>query len=784
MASACSIRVRGVVQGVGFRPFVYRLARANTLAGWVLNGEEGVEIYLEGAEPGLQAFMQDLKTQPPPAASIAEIEVHRADPIGLNEFTIRESQRRLRPTVRISPDLPVCDACLKELLDPADRRFGYPYINCTNCGPRYTVVRSLPYDRPNTTMQRWPLDEYCDAEYHDPRNRRFHAQPVACPECGPGYYLLFSAQGGDEVVRGSEASIRRAVNLLICGSILAIKGLGGYHLACDARNPAVVKALRERKFRKEKPFALMTRDVEVARSLIELSPEAELLLTSSAGPIVLAPAKTRADGVAAGFAPKVASTVAPDNDELGVMLPYTPLHHLLFAAGAPEALVMTSANRSSEPIAYEDDEALDRMSGIADAFLIGERPIARRVDDSVARAGVFGPVVLRRSRGYAPGAVATIPSERPILAVGADLKNAITLVVDGQAFVSQHIGDLGDYQSLGAFRETIQDLISMYEVRPEELLVAHDSHPQYVSTAHALALEIPVTVPKTTMAVQHHRAHIASVLAERGQWETRVVGVSFDGTGYGDDGTIWGGEIFVGSVKTGFERVAHLRSAALPGGDAAAQYPVQAAAGFVAQLDGLSDHGLPNHGLPNLTDAPFGFPKRYSNASALIRKGVRTFSTTSVGRLFDAAAALLGFTRKITFEGQAAMWMEQLARSARLTEAYPFPLKGDELDFRPLLQSVIQGRRRGQNIAEVARAFQRGLAQGLSDALVTICEAQDVNIVVLSGGVFQNELLLEDLKCLLDGETLQIWTNRLVPPNDGGISLGQAAMAAFGGVGA
>ena len=657
MASACSIRVRGVVQGVGFRPFVYRLARANTLAGWVLNGEEGVEIYLEGAEPGLRAFVQDLKLQPPPAASIAEIEVHRADPLGLNDFTIRESEGRERPTVRISPDLPVCDACLKELFDPADRRYWYPYINCTNCGPRYTVVLNLPYDRPNTTMQRWPLDDYCGAEYRDPGNRRFHAQPVACHECGPGYHLhpskrspRRSPHSGDAAREGSEKSIRAAVQLLNDGDILAVKGLGGYHLACDASNPAAVAALRARKFRKEKPFAVMARDLEVARALVELSPEAELLLTSSARPIVLAPAKlntflsTMLNTKLNPAAPKVASGVAPESNELGVMLPYTPLHHLLFAAGAPRALVMTSANRSSEPIAYEDEEALDRLSGIADAFLIGARPIARRVDDSVARAGAFGPVVLRRARGYAPGAVAAIPSERPVLAVGADLKNAITLVVDGQAFVSQHIGDLGDYQSLRAFQETIQDLISMYEVRPDELLVVHDLHPEYVSTAHALALGVPLS---QTMAVQHHRAHVASVLAERGEWETRVAGVSFDGTGYGDDGSIWGGEIFVGSVKAGFERVAHLRSAALPGGDAAARYPVQAASGFLAQLQ--------LDGLPDLTAAPFGFPERYKNALELIRRDVRTFSTTSVGRLFDAAAALLGFTREITFEGQAAM---------------------------------------------------------------------------------------------------------------------------------
>ncbi|MFZ0321083.1 MAG: carbamoyltransferase HypF [Candidatus Sulfotelmatobacter sp.] len=752
MPSACSIRVRGVVQGVGFRPFVYRLARANTLAGWVLNSEEGVEIFLEGAEKGLLDFVRDLKLQPPPASSISEIEVHRTAPLGLNEFTIRESQRREHLTVRISPDLPVCDACLKELFDFADRRYWYPYINCTNCGPRYTVVLRLPYDRTNTTMRDWPLDNYCAAEYRDPSNRRFDAQPVACPDCGPGYYL----READKDIRGSEQSIRRAAQLLQAGVILAVKGIGGYHLACDASNRAAVAVLRERKFRKEKPFAIMAADIDVARGLVELSAEAETLLQSTARPIVLAPAKLGS--------PQVASGVAPENDELGVMLPYAPLHHLLFAAGAPQVLVMTSANRSSEPIAFEDEEALGRLSGIADAFLIGERPIARRVDDSVVRDGVFGPVILRRARGYAPGAVASIPTERPILAVGTDLKNSITLVVDGQAFMSQHIGDLSHYESLRAFQETIQDLISMYEVRTEELLVVHDAHPQYASTSHALALGVP-----QCLSVQHHRAHVASVLAERGEWEKRVIGVSFDGTGYGDDGSIWGGEIFIGSVKDGFERVGHLRSAALPGGDGAAQYPVQAAAGFLAQLDSL----------PDLAAPPFSFCSRYFQAVDLVQKQVRTFPTSSIGRLFDTAAALLGFTREVTFEGQAAMWLEQLASSTVETEPYPFPYLEHELDFRPLLEGVIQDRIHGRSPPEIARAFQFGLAHGLRNAVVSVAEVYNMNVAVVSGGVFQNELVLKDLKCLFEAEGIEVWTNHSIPPNDGGISLGQAAMAAF-----
>jgi hydrogenase maturation protein HypF len=749
MASACSIKIRGVVQGVGFRPFVFRLAHANTLAGWVLNGEEGVEIFLEGAEEGLQAFVKALETEPPPAAHIVGMEVQPLQPVGYNGFSIRDSRRNERLSARISPDLPVCEDCIRELLNPADKRYFYPYINCTNCGPRYSVVLELPYDRANTTMKSWPLDDFCWNEYHDPGNRRFHAQPVACPECGPGYYL----QVGMEIVRGSEPSIRRAAEMLRTGKILAVKGLGGYHLACDAANTASVQALRHRKFRKEKPFAVITSSLAAAQDLVDISPSAEALLTSGARPIVIAAAKIRLAGL------------APDNQDIGVMLPYTPLHHLLFAAGAPEVLVMTSANRSSEPIAIEDNEALDRLSYIADGFLIGQRPIARRVDDSISRAGVFGPAVLRRARGYAPGAVTIFPTKRPILAVGADLKNSIVLVVDGQAFVSQHIGDLEHFQSFQAFQETIEDLVSMYGVRPEELLVVHDSHPQYASSVHAASL-----LSHETRSVQHHRAHVASVLAERREWHKRVVGVSFDGTGYGDDGSIWGGEFFTGSISEGFLRVAHLRRAVLAGGDAAARHPVQAAVGFLAQLDES----------PDLSSAPFNFPRRYQIAMGLVRKGVRTFETSSMGRLFDAAAALLGFTRETTFEGQAAVWLEQLARTAPPADSYAFPFEAGELDFRPLLVHLAGDRFSGRNPAECARAFQRGVARGLFDAASKLCQANNTDTIVLSGGVFQNELLLEDLTSLFDSTPFQIWTNHAVPTNDGGISLGQAALASFG----
>jgi len=748
MPSAYFIKITGVVQGVGFRPFVYRLAHANGLKGWVLNAEEGVEIHLEGDDDPLQSFLDQMKAGSPQAAAVADITVEDAEASGFSDFTIRESTANHQPTVRISPDLPVCDDCLKELFHPQDPRYQYPYINCTNCGPRYSIIRSLPYDRCNTTMADWRLDDRCAAEYRDPVNRRFHAQPVACIVCGP----LYCFQVGANVERGNELAIQRAVSYLQTGKIVAVKGLGGYHLACDATNAQAVGAMRSRKYRKEKPFALMVKNIDLARTLVELSPEAETLLTSVARPIVLSRSKRELPGV------------APDNDELGVMLPYTPLHALLFSEGAPEILVMTSANRSSEPIAYKDDDALLQLSGIADGFLIGERPIARRVDDSVARVGPVGPAILRRSRGYAPSAVATLPSKRPILALGADLKNAITLVVAGQAFVSQHIGDLDHYSSLCAFCETVRDLLSMYQIDSHDLLVAHDSHPQYLSSVYATEL-----AGAETFAVQHHRAHIASVLAERGIWDKRVVGVSFDGTGYGDDGTIWGGEFFAGSMREGFERVSHLRPAVLPGGDAAASNPVQAAAGFLNQLDGQ----------PDLSAPPFSFPARYRDASHLVTADLRCFRTTSMGRLFDTAAALIGFTREVTFEGQAAMWLERLAKQASPTDAYPFPYIDGELDYHPLLNTIIRDRLRGRPESEIARAFQRGVANAVYSAVITLSAAQRTDTVVLSGGVFQNDLLLTDLKNLLEPAGLQVWTNHIVPPNDGGISLGQAAFAAL-----
>jgi hydrogenase maturation protein HypF len=741
-AAACVIRVRGVVQGVGFRPFVYRLARSHGLSGWVRNDASGVQLHVEGAPDALVAFARALVADAPAAATIAAVE---SAPAGLEEcdgFEIRTSKQAHAPaTARIAPDMAVCDACLRELFDPGDRRYRYPYITCTDCGPRYSIVTGLPYDRPLTTMHAWPMCAACERDYNDPANRRFHAQPLACSACGPTYELRTDAHTAP---RGWDA-VAAAAALLRGGAIVAVKGIGGYHLACDAANATAVEELRARKFRKERPFAVMVRDLTSARALIELSPQAEQLLTSVARPVVIAAARVSLAGV------------APDNSDVGVMLPYTPLHHLLFAAEAPATIVLTSANRSSEPMAFDEGDAYRMLDGLADAFLVGERGIARRLDDSVARITSYGASIVRRARGMAPQAVASLPATQPIVAVGGDLKNAPLLVVDGQAFAGAYVGDLEHLACRDALAAGVRDLCAMYRVRERDLIVAYDAHPEYASTAFAK------TLGGLGVAVQHHRAHIASVIAEREAWDTDVLGAAFDGTGYGDDGTIWGGEFFSGSLRRGLGRVAHLRAAALPGGDAAARFPVQAAAGFLYEL----------RDLPDLTCAPFAFPPRYLLAREMVAKGVRTFRTTSVGRLLDAVAALVGFVREVTFEGQAAMWLEQQATSSGACGPYVLPLREAELDYRPLLRAVIADRLRGCDPGAIARAVHLALV----DAIVAVHDQfGNQRPLVASGGVFQNRLLTDALHERLGD---RLWLNRAVPPNDGGLALGQAALAAF-----
>ncbi len=734
------IRVRGTVQGVGFRPFAYRLAQRYALGGWVCNGDAGVEMHVEGAEEDIAAFERALSAESPPAASVVAVDAIDAAPAGLAGFAIRDSTAHGKPTVRIAADIATCEACLREVFDPANRRYRYPYINCTDCGPRYSIILGLPYDRPLTTMAGWKMCAACRAEYDDPADRRFHAQPIACHACGPAYGFERDATR----MRG-DAALVAAACALASGAIVAVKGIGGYHLACNARDARSVATLRERKFRKERPFAVMVRDLAAAEALITLDAASRALLLSVARPIVLAPAREEL------------AHVAPDNRELGVMLPYTPLHALLFASGAPDALVLTSANRSNEPIAYQDDDARSTLADIADAFLVGERPIARRVDDSIARVEFGAVATLRRSRGFAPQAVARVPPCGPILAVGGDLKNAVALVIDGAVIVSQHVGDLAHLSAREACAATLRDLCTIYDVDPAECLVVHDAHPEYASSA--LARDISAR----TMAVQHHRAHIASVVAEREAWTTEILGIACDGTGYGDDGTIWGGECFAGSVAGGFTRIAHLRPARLAGGDAAARFPVQAAAGFLLEFDDL----------PDLEAAPFFFSARYRLARELGVRDVRSFTTTSLGRLFDVVAALCGFTRETTFEGQAAMWLEHEAQRASDSDSYPFPLAGDELDYRPLLRAIIADRAAGRSPAAVARASHVAVADGLA----AFAMLRPASTVAASGGVFQNRLLCELLRCRL-GERL--WLGTRIPPNDGGLCVGQAALAAFG----
>ncbi|MEN1705079.1 MAG: carbamoyltransferase HypF [Planctomycetota bacterium] len=743
--AARRLEVRGTVQGVGFRPFVYRLARELDLKGWVLNDTRGVAIHVEGDPSAIDSFALRIERDAPPAAVVGAVEISETDRGDFDCFEIRRSETSDVPVTRISSDLCVCGDCLCEMRDPSDRRHGYAYINCTNCGPRYSIINSLPYDRPRTTMADWPLCDACRAEYDDPCDRRFHAQPVACPMCGPSYRLRGSDP--DDEHQGRDA-IARTAELLCDGQILAIKGIGGYHLACNATDIDAVRRLRERKFRKEKPFAVMASSLARADELVGLTEAHRELLVSAARPIVLAPVLAELDGV------------APGNRELGVMLPYTPLHVLLFDDGAPDPIVLTSANRSNEPIAYSDTDALERLEGIADAFLIGERPIRRRVDDSVVAVRRGAPFIIRRSRGYAPASVASLETARPVLAVGSDLKNTIALATGGEVFVSQHIGDLADMDTQRAFMETIDDLLEMYRIDRSELVVAHDMHPEYFSTRIAKEIECASHIP-----VQHHEAHVASVLLDQDASTETVLGVVLDGTGFGRDGTTWGGEFLRGSVQDGFERVASLEPVQMPGGDAAARHPVQAAAAYLKGVE-----------IEHLEQKPIGFPSRFRQARSLIESNTRCATSTSAGRVFDAAAAVCGFTRETTFEGQAAIWLEQLA--GRAVNGAADHRHAAETSSE-LIQSLVERRLAGDDPATVAAAFHEMFAKLLLNTLE--CFVSERAPLVLSGGVWQNERLLSIFTDMV--QSRRVLTPTRAPVNDGGISIGQVYIASrFAGV--
>jgi hydrogenase maturation protein HypF len=746
------VQVEGVVQGVGFRPFVYALASRLALAGHVGNDVAGVFIEIEGPPPRVREFLALLERDAPPLARIDAVRTLAISPSGGADFVIVPSEPGGRRQALISADSATCADCLAELADPGDRRFGYPFINCTNCGPRFTIVRDVPYDRPLTTMAGFVLCAACAAEYHDPADRRFHAQPVCCPACGPRLQLLDTA-GGEVPVADPVVA---AAALLAAGEVLAVKGLGGYHLAVDAGSERAAAALRARKHREDKPFALMAADLEAARGLCSIDEIAASLLTSRSRPIVLLPRLRGPDQT------PVAEAVAPGTRQLGVMLPYTPLHHLLLRAlGRP--MVLTSGNTSDEPIAYDDKDALARLAGIADAFLAHDRPIHMRTDDSVVRGFRGREMIMRRSRGYVPEPVRLRAAlARPVLGCGAELKNTFCLGKDDRAFVSHHIGDLENYETFRSFTEGIAHFRRLFDVTPQ--VVAHDLHPEYLSTKYALECEDVELV-----AVQHHHAHIASCLADNGE-EGPVIGVAFDGTGYGADGTIWGGEFLIADLA-GFSRAGFLAPVPLPGSAAAIRQPWRMAAAYLSAA-------YPE-GPPGSLDVMRRNAARWSDVVALARSGLNSPLTSSAGRLFDAAAAVL------------AVELEQLADPAELG-AYRARIEEVEevegiqgiqggVQLRvigaDLIRAVVDDIRGDAGAAIVAARFHNGVAEAIKRTCAILRARTGLEVVALSGGVFQNLLLLDRTASRLEAGGFRVLVHGRVPPNDGGISLGQVAVA-------
>ncbi|HEY4278843.1 MAG TPA: carbamoyltransferase HypF [Conexibacter sp.] len=773
------VRVEGVVQGVGFRPHVHRIATELGLAGEVRNDARGVELEVEGAPEAVVAFLRRLVDAAPPLARIVNVDVHDEAPTGAaGRFAIGAS-RGGEPRAPVAPDAATCDDCLAELRDPADRRYRYPFVNCTNCGPRFTIVRGVPYDRPNTTMAGFTMCPDCQAEYDDPADRRFHAQPNACPACGPQARLLDRIGNPvDPAEVGARDAIAATAYALRGGAIVAIKGIGGYHLACRADDEQAVAALRARKRREEKPFALMAPDLATARTLVVLDEAAEAALLSVERPIVLAP---RRDGLADVADPDadadaaVAVAVAPRSAELGVMLPYSPLHHLLLAdTGA--TLVLTSGNVSDEPIAYRDDDALARLASIADLFLVHDRPVETRVDDSVVRAARGTTTVLRRSRGYTPRELKLpVAAARPVLACGAELKATCCLARGERAWIGHHIGDLRTPATLASYEEGIVHLARLFDVRPE--VVAHDLHPQYLSTAYAESLEGVERVERVEgvegvelVGVQHHHAHLAACLAEHGATGP-ALGAIYDGAGYGPGGTVWGGELLAGDLD-GFERAGHLLPVRLPGGDAAARDPWRMACAWLVAACGE---------IPPLPRALHGrvAPAHWEAVARLAASGHAAAPiTTSVGRLFDAVAALCGGPLRIAYEGQAAIELEACADAAE-RGAYEVPV-GDDLvlDARPAILAAAADAHAGEHASAISARFHRGLADATVRACIRAAAERGLATAVLSGGAFQNRRLLEQTATQLEQAGLRVLTPRLVPPGDGGVSYGQAAIAA------
>jgi hydrogenase maturation protein HypF len=734
------VTMRGAVQGVGFRPFVYRLAGELGLTGWVRNSSAGLVIEAEGAGSTLDCFLERLKSERPVAAVVLEMETAILAPAGFEQFEIVASDDEEEKSTSVLPELATCHDCLAEVGNPANRRFGYAFTNCTNCGPRYTIIEDIPYDRPRTTMHGFAMCPECRREYEDPADRRFHAQPIACPRCGPRLWTETPGEAsGCDLEIPSEEAIALAARVLGEGGIVALKGVGGFQLLVDARQPAAVERLRQRKQREAKPFALMMPSLQAARQHCEVSAREAWLLESLAAPIVL-------------LRPKGTATLAPNVAEyspyLGVVLPYSPLHHLLMQEFR-FPIVATSGNVSDEPIAIDNEEARLRLGPIADLFLMHDRPIARPCDDSVARVVRGCESLVRRARGYAPLPVFLDRKLPPVLAVGGHLKNAVAIAVGRQVFLSQHVGDLDTLESRAAFERAIADLCRLYRFEPQ--LVACDLHPDYASTRWALASGLPV------VSVQHHQAHAAACAAENG-----IVGpylaVSWDGTGYGLDGTVWGGEFFVADGAR-FERIAHLRPFRLPGGESAIRQGWRAALSL--RWEACGDGRLPE----------------VENGAVLVEmleRGVNAPWTTSVGRLFDAVASMTGVAHESRFEGQAAMRLEREIGDVSSDEAYPLPLHGTIGDWGSLIEALQWDVRRGESAARMSARFHNALANWI----VAVAERAELRQVALSGGVFQNAYLVERASSLLEARGFEVHTHRHVPPNDGGIALGQAVLAA------
>ncbi len=737
------VRVEGVVQGVGFRPYVHGLAHRLGLSGRVGNDTAGVFMEVEGAEQAVNEFLTTLPSEAPPLAVIEQVRTSQLTPTGESGFHIVSSNASGPRDTLISADTATCADCLRELADPTDRRFHYPFINCTNCGPRFTIVRDVPYDRPFTTMAPFAMCSACASEYHDPTDRRFHAQPVCCPACGPRLRLLDA--GGAELPGEPLAA---AAALLTGGAVLAVKGLGGFHVAALASHPAATALLRARKHREDKPFAVMVADLATAHAMCVIDPVGEQVLAGRRRPVVLLPRRPDAP---------IAPAVAPGNRSLGLMLPYTPLHHLLLSELA-EPIVLTSGNISDEPIAYQDDDARQRLTGIADAYLTHDRAIHMRTDDSVVRVFRGAELPVRRSRGYAPEPLTLAqPVPRPILGCGAELKSTFCLARGRHAFVSHHIGDLENYETLRSFTEGVAHFRRLFDVTPE--VVAYDLHPEYLSTKYALEL-----ADLEPVGVQHHHAHIASCLADNGA-AGPVLGVAFDGTGFGSDGTLWGGEFLLADLL-GFQRMAHLVPVPLPGGAAAIRQPWRMVAAYLGD------------------DAPQELIQRnaqhWDAVRAMASRQVNSPLTSSAGRLFDAVAAILGIRDSINYEGQAAIELEQ---RADLTERGTYPAavtEGPALELHgaDLVRAAVNDLQTGVAPEAIATRFHHGLA----DAIVRVClmlrDSTGVDVAALSGGVFQNVLLLECTVAGLERSGFRVLTHSRVPPNDGGISLGQVAVAA------